>query len=45
MKTSDAGNTWQKVETNTSDNLKTIRLNNAILYITSENGKYYIIQE
>jgi hypothetical protein len=45
MKTSDAGNTWQKVDANTSNNLKSMFFNNNKLYITSENGMYFIVKE
>jgi len=45
MKTSDAGNSWQKVETNTSSNLKNMVYQNASLYITSENGTYFVLKE
>jgi len=45
MKTTDGGNSWKHVKTYTNNNLKNMFYQNTKLYITSENGCYFIISE
>jgi len=45
MKTTDGGNSWKHVKTYTNNNLKNMFYQNTKLYITSENGSYFIISE
>jgi len=45
MKTTDAGHSWVKIKTNFSDNLKSLFYYNHTLYISSENGNYFVITE
>lgn len=45
MKTTNGGNTWKQVKTYTTHNLKNMFYRNMKLYITSENGSYFVISE